>query len=182
MNFSTALSQPELRTLSIAAHTLSATTSAYKATEARAKAFYANEIQTGLLAADITRSAHTCYTAAFVGCLIISELAGHTIRFASPIARRLAAAALYWSLFTCVALAFACVRTWQAWAPDTEARTKYLLAAQKHTQSVLAAPVRAAHPLNTLTVALTRKAAKWGAQLRQGYTTRKRQLTAKFSR
>ena len=182
MNFSTALSQPELRTLTIAAHALSATTSAYKATETRAKAFYANEIQTGLLAADIARSAHTCYTVALVGCLITSELAGHTIRFASPIARRLAAATLYWSVFACVALAFACARTWQAWAPDTEACTKYLLAAQKHTQPALAAPVRTAYSLNTLIIALTRKAAKWGSQLRQGYTVCKRQPTTKFSR
>jgi hypothetical protein len=107
-NYTAQLTQTETTLLNAAAAVSIAATSASKAIAAHARTFYANEIATGLLQADIAQSARTYRT------LYCEHVA--------PRVRQLATAALYAAVFSCVAMAFAVSHTLSCWANDSEQR------------------------------------------------------------
>jgi hypothetical protein len=107
-NYTAQLTQTETTLLNAVAAVSIAATSASKAIAAHARTFYANEIASGLLQADIAQSART------LQALYTAHVA--------PRVRQLATAALYAAVFSCVAMAFAVSHTLKCWANDSEQR------------------------------------------------------------
>lgn len=77
-----------------------------------ARTFHQNEIASGLLQADIKRSAYTLLTLVEVVHMVDRELSDRAIAFFGPKVRQLAKSALYWAIF-------ACIYTWTMWLSDT---------------------------------------------------------------
>jgi hypothetical protein len=107
-NYTAQLTQTETTLLNAVAAVSIAATSASKAIAAHARTFYANEIATGLLQADIAQSARTCRT------LYTAHVA--------PRLRQLASVALYACVFFCVAMVLAIPLTLKSWQADAEER------------------------------------------------------------
>jgi hypothetical protein len=95
-NYTAQLTQTETIALHTVAQIFSTTTSAMKTAEKAARTFYANEIATGLLQADIARSIAVLQSCAIVAGLLLREAA-------------------IW----CV---FACLFTLHCWKEDSEQR------------------------------------------------------------
>ena len=108
-NYTAQLTQTETIALHTVAQILSATTSAMKATEKAARTFYANEVETGLLQADIAHSIAVLQSCAIVAGLLLREAA-------------------IWCVFVCLF-------TLHCWKEDSEQRAIFL----KFSQPALAA-------------------------------------------
>lgn len=161
----TTFTATELNALSLAARTAQAATSLTKAAATTAKAFYANELSSGLLATDIARSANTCKDALLTLHLIdlfITEVLLDAVR---PKARELGT----W-------LVAQCVLTWFFWFADSEQVAIFLLVVQepiellafKPSKLALYGSTTPADMRNALILSLFRNAARIGAQVEQG--------------